>query len=274
MILVRNNGSDPVVLDDLGGFTINGNAEVDLLTVFRLHEIASSDSLVSAVSSGTLTVSNGAVWLDSVSAIRLILGYQHLNPISPDGKEIVRPDTRPVGTTTYFTCVGDDQKVGDGKPLFWDFSTSDDLIAGTEAPPGHHNYIPPGFKRKRVVFHFSEPIYLKDGTIYFFNAKRGSYLDMYVVCPAGQFYLSRNGAPVLASVDTPVVRYVCHHMFYGDCPMGDELNAEGAQIEPVPPNYRIWADVTVPESDNDSFGFGSLELYRSRTYLLPDEWEA
>ena len=53
--------------------------------------------------------------------------------------------------------------------------------------------------------------------------------------------------------------------------MGDELNTESATENALPSNYELWVDVVVPDSDNDSYGYGELEIYRSRTCLLPGE---
>lgn len=49
--------------------------------------------------------------------------------------------------------------------------------------------------------------------------------------------------------------------------MGDELNSETTSSA-IPPNYKFWLEVTVPESDNLSNGWVEIELYRKRTVIL------
>lgn len=186
-------------------------------------------------------------------------------PKMGDGRPIVRADSRPLGTSTYFTGRGDTLGVdiGFGKEIFWDFSNDDDLIA-----------IPDPYttmKRKRIDLVMNDPSFIKEGTLYWMNGKKGSYLNMTIVCPQGGYYLDRNGTPQYASTDVIVYKYVNHHHFAGDCPIGDELNSEGAQETATPVGYIYRLEITVPLSDTDSYGWGNLEMYRYRTYLYPGE---
>ncbi|MBN1467739.1 MAG: hypothetical protein JW924_03355 [Fusobacteriaceae bacterium] len=177
---------------------------------------------------------------------------------SEDGKEITRAESRPLDTTTCFTGRGDsDTGIGEGKELRWDFSNDDDDIT-----PSGVNY-----KKKRIVFKFSDSVYVKEGAVYFLTAKKGSYIDLHIVCPAGQYYLDNNGTPHLAEEDTAISHYVISHWLLGDCPMGDELNTESCSVE-IPSIYKFWLDIIVPEDDNISCGHISLELYRKRTVIL------
>lgn len=198
-------------------------------------------------------------------------------PVMPDGRPLVRADTRPLDSETYFTGAGDEDSIGDGDHLQWDFSdATSNIYVGTE--------VPDGMKAKVIKLKFTCPVYLKDGTIYFFKAKWNSYIDMDVVVPAGNYYPNPAGAiPAsalglpgddmysYASVDTPYQMYVQHHHMFGDCPMGDELNAEGAAVYPVPIGWYVRGLIIVPEDDNESKGFGSLEMYRCHTHLLPGQ---
>jgi len=58
---------------------------------------------------------------------------------------------------------------------------------------------------------------------------------------------------------------------YGNCPMGDELNAEGASVNAVPPGWHICGLIVTPDSDSVSKGCGELELYRCHTVILPGQ---
>src|SRR3990172_12703936 len=96
-----------------------------------------------------------------------------------DGKQVVISSSRPKNTETCFTTCGDDvvtPLIGEGKRMAWDFSNTDDDISA-----------PSGFKRKRLVVRFVDSIWIKQGTLYYFNTMKGSYGDMYIVCPAGQY---------------------------------------------------------------------------------------
>jgi len=199
--------------------------------------------------------------LDSIIAVHLGEPLEKIIPPRTfDNKEIIRSDSRPLGTSTYFTCAGDDTEIGNGKDVFWDFSNDDDISSAPE-----------GYKRKTIDFSFAEDIFIKEGSFYFFDTLKGSYGQMAVMCPAGHYYYNRDGSLNQATEDIPIIKFVNKHFFAGSCPMGDELNAEGAQESPLPPNYFIRLEITVPESDIISFGWVSLEIYRARTILLPGE---
>lgn len=185
-------------------------------------------------------------------------------PKAVDDRPIVRADSRPISYQTMFTMAGDDEAIGDGKSICWDFSNDDDLVTAS-------GVVPDGYKLKRIQISFCDGIYIKEGTIYFFDALKESYINFSVVCPNGQYYYDRNKNPVQATEDTVVIRYINRHYFSGSCPMGDELNTEGCSEDPLPQNYQVWIEVYVPESDDSSHGHGELELYRLRTYLYPGE---
>jgi hypothetical protein len=198
-------------------------------------------------------------------------------PTMEDGRPLVRADTRPLTCETYFTCAGDDVGIGDGRHLQWDFSDStSDIYTGTE--------VPDGMKAKEIIMTFNCPVYLKDGALYFFDAPWNCYLEMDIVVPAGNYYPNpAGGIPAsalglggtdmyaYASVDTPYQKYVNKHHIYGSCPMGDELNAEGAAVNPVPVGWYLRGLIMTPESDNVSKGYGALEMYRCHTMLLPGQ---
>lgn len=180
-----------------------------------------------------------------------------ITPKSKDGKTIIRAESRPLNTTTCFTGKGDsDTDIGKGSELRWDFSNSDGDISA-----------PSGYKRKRIEFKFLDEIYVKEGAVYFFDTQTGSYLDLYIVCPQGQYYYDNNGDLKQASEDTPIAHYVISHWMIGDCPMGDELNTEVCSKK-IPNNYKFWLEITVPDPDSTCKGHISLELYRKRTIVL------
>jgi hypothetical protein len=180
-------------------------------------------------------------------------------PISSDGKQIIRAESRPLEYTTWFTCRGDSQlNIGNGSSLFWDFNNDDDLV--------NYNY-GDTFKTKRIEFKFLDTIAIKEGAIYFKNAPVGSFIDLFVVCPANNYYLKNNGTPAFASSDMVISHYVNHHFIFDTCCMGDELNTEACSIE-IPTTYKFWIDITVPSYCNNCSGHISLEIFRKRTVIL------
>lgn len=204
-------------------------------------------------------------------------------PCMVDGRPIVRSDTRPLGTQTYFTMYGDSASgIGDGKALVWDFSNDDDLYNPADVENGVP--IPDGYKIKRMDMSFNDPVYSKDGTIYFFDAPWGSYVIMYVTVPSGNYYPNDYGSIPAAALGlggdqmyayaTKDVFYSCYvnkHHITGTCVFGDELNAEGSSVDAVPVGWYVTGLVFTLDTDNVSKGYGSFEIYRQRSVLLPGE---
>lgn len=208
------------------------------------------------------------LWMTYITDDSYILDFEtnyqnlcnkYMIPLSSDGKEIIRSESRPLGYTTVFTCQADsNNNIGDGKLLAWDFSNQEDEI---EMPTGSN------IRKKRIEFKFLDNIHIKEGAVYFFNTKKGTYGDVYIVCPEGQYYLDNDKQPHLATEDTIVEHYMIHQFIQGDCPMGDEFNTEACS-EQVPLNYKFYIEITSPISDNESNGYIVLELYRIRTVIL------
>lgn len=176
------------------------------------------------------------------------------------GKPTVRSESRPDGTVHYFTSRGDGSSIGDGTVWLWDFSNSDNNISAPE-----------GFTRKRIDVTFSDPIYPKEGTLYFHSAPKGCYVDFFIICPNGGYYLHHDGTIKQASGEVTVEHYVNYHHIQGSAPMGDELNTESASVNAVPAGYIFRLEVTTPDSDTTSNGTVELELFRTRTSLHPGE---
>lgn len=203
-------------------------------------------------------------------------------PTMDDGRPLVRSDTRPLNTSTYFTCQGDTASgIGDGNELKWDFS--DESITTISGPHtlscGHK--IESGYKAQVIDMTFLDPAYFKDGALYFFDAPWGAKCSMEIVVPSGTYYPNDTGSiPAVAlgqpgnqmysyaSTDTAYYRYVNNHFMYGDCPMGDELNAEGAMVEALPVGWIVRGVISTPNSDTTSKGFASFEMYRARSVIL------
>jgi hypothetical protein len=164
-----------------------------------------------------------------------------LSPMDHEGKPYTRSESRQTDKTTYFTCRGDNTGVGDGKVLAWDFSNTDDDVA---SPPS-------GMKQKKIVFKFSAAIQLKDGAVYWKNALKGAYLDLYIYHP---------------TLEQNLHHYVIEHRMLGDCTVGDELNTEAASDE-IPAGLEFHLFVTIPDSTgyDDFHGHVSVEANRENT---------
>jgi len=104
---------------------------------------------------------------------------------------------------------------------------------------------------------------------------------MSILVPSGTYYPNEHGTipsemlglPAgdlysYATHDTIYYRYVNRHHMYGSCPMGDELNAEGAMVDALPVGWLIRAAIITPIDDNKSKGFAEFEMYRHRSVIL------
>jgi hypothetical protein len=195
-----------------------------------------------------------------------------------DGRRIIRADSRPLGFQTYYTMAGDDSTagIGMGTEIMWDFSNDDDIVTG--------DHVPSGMKCKEFLISFICPVYTKDGCLYFFDAPWGQYAMMDIVVPPGRYYPNPYGGIPASALGLPGTTvyaystdYVCYcsylmkYRMHGDCPMGDELNAEGSAVDALPPGWFIRGRIYTPSSDNISKGFAELEIHRCHTSVLPGQ---
>jgi len=265
IVIAKNITKKDISFPDLGGYTITNESQEILSDRFNPYQLALSNDLLVKISSGDIVINNGEVDLSISKAVRYISLYKHQNPISTDGKETIRSDSRPPNFQTMFTMIDDsDNNIARGTPIFWDFSNNDEIITN-DSTSIVNMPIPNGYKRKRLIRSFNDDIYLKEGAIYFSDAVKGTFLDLFFICPEGEYYYDKDEQLYLAQNEIVVSHYLAHHMIFGTCNFGDELNAEGCQECALPPNYKIYCDITVPESDVSSFGFASIELYRWKT---------
>ena len=221
--------------------------------------------------------------LDGIVASHLGLPPEEIEPpVMPDGRPIVRSDTRPLNTSTYFTCEGDTASgIGGGPALRWDFTPDSEYttISGPYTLSCGHK-VEAGYKAQVIDMTFLDPVYFKDGALYFFDAPWGAKCSMEIVVPSGNYYPNDTGsvpASALglsgdqmysyASTDVPFYRYVNNHFMYGSTPMGDELNAEGAMVDPLPIGWIVRGVIVTPVDDDKMKGFASFEMYRKRSVI-------
>jgi len=179
------------------------------------------------------------------------------------GKLWVKAESRPLNCTTLFTTRGDvvgaSPDIGEGPRMEWDASV-----------PGEWTTVgaPTGYKRKVIDIQFCDSIWLKEGSVYYMGAKKGSRIDMEIVCPNGGYYIYLGEVRQnTTGNDLVIEHYVNDLPIQGDVPMGDELNTETCSQEL--PNYlKFKLEVTIPESDVDSYGYAVMEIYRQRTVVI------
>lgn len=265
-------------LNDLVNLTSLKNEIDQSAIVTGLKEMTATQSQCLITFKDTLSAGDKTI-LDSLVAAHAGIHTEEEAPRMPDGRPLVRADTRPIGTQTYFTCCGDaSDDIGGGTCMRWDFSNDNDLYTGSE--------VPSGYKAKQLLLKFNCPVYLKDGAIYFFDAPWGQVMHMDIVVPSGGYYPNPEGQIPAAALGLPgtdmyaqapsgsnVVyqSYVHNHYVYGDCPMGDELNAEGCAVDALPVGWMLRGLIMTPESDDTSKGYASMEMYRCHTTLLPGQ---
>lgn len=258
-----------VVQSSLYNEIINSNITIAL-------ESVNSEGDVLEINFNTDLSAGEETTLDGIIADHEAVYSDVTPPVMDDGRPIVRADTRPIDYETYFTMAGDSTGIGTGEALRWDWSNSDNDYDG----PG----VPSGYKCKKIDLTFICPIHSKDGSIYFFDVPWGCYVQLDVVVPAGNYYpndagsipasaLGLSGSQMYAYATTEVdyQRFVNKHYIYGDCPMGDELNAEGCSVNAIPIGWILRGSVYTPTSDNVSKGYASFEMYRCHTMILPGQ---
>lgn len=198
-----------------------------------------------------------------------------MRPTNYEGKLNTVSSSRPMGTKTTFASRADSAAIGEGVVMAWDFADTDNDVTAD-----------PGRKKKQIDLTFKENVWIKEGCVYFHNMPKGTFCHMSVWCPAGGYVILPDGTPVQVPVDTMVSKYVIHHFIQGSCPMGDELNTEEAQENPIPPGYFVRLEVDGPEHYkkwdeeaqqfvqdgggdklylNFGNGYVSFELYRKET---------
>lgn len=196
--------------------------------------------------------------------------------VDRDGRWIVRADSRRVGYDLYFTGAGDrfdTMEIGGGTQFRFDFNNPTDYPLVTEG-------VPTGYKRIRVDWQFNDSLYLKEGTLFNYNAPMGSYVDLKFVCPAGYPYerkiygtdVTDNINIAYATEDTVAAVMVMKYFIEGSVPMGDELNTEACTDTAIP-SYMIWRfEITIPEVTGwqDCHGHWSLEIYRPCSVYFAD----
>lgn len=276
--VIKNHTNENLSLSDIGE-TIPANGAKDIGgNESRLIELASSDHLLNALAQGTdkYQVNDGSRDLAMSEGVDLIRKIQKPTASDALGRWIVRVDSRRQNWDTIFQGAGDNletQTVGAGTPFLYDFSaTQSDPRWVTEG-------VPEGYKQQSLKWNFFDPVYVKEGSLYFFDMPKGSYIDFYVAVTQGYPYRKKGvnenydveGENMVCTV--PYLRFahwVVHYHVEGNAPHGDELNTESAAEMPAYPFHIFEAVITIPEvmGWNQAHGHFALELYRPRTVVL------
>jgi hypothetical protein len=268
--ILKNLSDKSYTLDDLGGVEVPSNGAVDLGgDEKRLIELASSADLLALLGMGAdkFVISDGTRDYAFLEGIDMILRISMPTQVDKNGRWMVRSDSRRQDYDVNFIGIGDGPEgIAKGTVLRWDFSEPDGFVDAPE-----------GWKRKVVKFSFNDPVYIKEGAIYFYNAPKKSYLDFYFTVPQGYPYIKKGMDPitydvvwgdiVFAPVDTIIGHWASHFLMEGTCPMGDELNTEAAHEIPTPAYVQFSCEVTVPDVEGweEFHGHFCLEVYRART---------
>lgn len=187
------------------------------------------------------------------------------SPKDPSGKQYVRAESRPLDCTTCFTTCGDtdgaNPNIGAGPRMAWDASVASGWVDDQSGAPE-------GMKQFSVTLQFCDSIWLKEGTIYYMDCDKGSYIDMEVLCPNGGYYMYLGQLyQNTTGNDLAVDHYLFKHPLQDNVPMGDEVNTETCSQE-LPSYLKFKMTVTVPEADVTSYGYMEMELYRRRTVVI------
>lgn len=275
--IIKNYTDEDLEISDIGGVIIPANGALDIGgNEQRLIELASSEDLFEALIQGKekYQVNDGLKDLSTSAGVDLIRKIQRPTEVDELGRWMVRSDSRKTGWDTVFQGAGDNittGKIGDGTQFRFDFGAATDDTRWRTSE--NDTTVPDGFKRQRIDWYFSDWVYVKEGTIYFYNMPKGSYTNMWIIAPPNAFFtrkrldanlnLKKIVYPV-GNVEVPFVHWVVNYPMEGTASMGDELNTESAAENPAYPGIIWRAEFTIPESTNweQAHGHFSLEIYR------------
>ncbi|MFA7219108.1 MAG: hypothetical protein WC119_01090 [Synergistaceae bacterium] len=119
---------------------------------------------------------------------------------------------------------------------------------------------------KTIYVDWCDPIHIKDGVVYFSGGTMDSHIDIWMVCPQGQYYLDNNGNPAYAHTETPIAYYVINQIMAGDAEMGIYFDVE-ARSTAIPNNYKLKVVIN-KGSATELRGCLRLEINRQRTVIL------
>lgn len=266
MLYMKNISGSNLTINSLRIFDMAAQAVIELTQNYSKSDISNADDLITNIANGNVEISDEYITLDVAAAIKTIVGEISPTQVDAQGRWYVRTDSRPKDWDILFTGAADDltgKIIGGGKDFVWDFSNNNDLDLNP----------PRGFKKKVIKFQFLDQIKMKEGTIYFYDAPKGCYIDFYIICPKDQYYNKKtiDSREVVTKTitqaveDVRTIHWVVKYHITGSAPAGIELNTEAAADEELP-SYVFWqVEITTPESDNVSYGHFSLEVYRQRT---------
>ena len=280
MIIAKNTTGSTLVIQITGNKTIDigASSSVNLLETFGRSELFNSTNLINLIKDGSVIINDGdkdQSWIDGIDLIR---DYSDKTEKDTLGRWIVRSDSRRIDFDICFCGSGDDLQngiLGGGTPFKWDFS------APPEDPRWNPNP-PAGYKQQKIQWQYAEGVHVKEGNMYFLDARKDSYLNFYALCPPGGYYMEKywdemnqtiTFSDIKQATQFEVVnRWVVNYPIEGSVPMGDELNTESAD-ETLAPYYIVWnVEINAPENAPnlaDFHGHFTLEIYRPRTVLWP-----
>jgi hypothetical protein len=276
--IIKNYTNQDLTLDDLGSIVVPANGAADIGgDQQRLVQLAGSVDLLTALGQGInkYQMNDGNMDLAFERGINLILNLMQPTLLDPQGRWAVRVDSLPPNYDIVFHGAGDDivnNVIGGGPGFDWDFST--EINSCPDAPEG--------CSCKKVQWQFIDGVYVKEGTLYFTNAPKGAFVDLYLICPPGYYYdmkwLDDNGniswTYAQATVPTKFAHWVSHFFIEGSTPTGIRLATETSSDMLAPP-YLIWdLEITAPSNATNLaafHGFFMLQSYRGRTIAWPPQ---
>jgi hypothetical protein len=276
--IIKNYTNQDLVLNDLGDVVIPANGAADIGgDQGQLLRLAQSNDLITALGQGVnkYQINDGVMDQSLAQGIDLIRNITQPTLMDPQGRWTVRVDSLPPNYDIIFHGAGDDPAnniIGGGTPFDWDFSNQTNL---STTPPT-------GMTTKLVQWQFIDGIYVKEGTLFFTDAPKGAYVDLYLICPTGYYYdmkwLDSDGnvsfTYAQATVPTKFAHWVNHFFIEGTTSTGIRLATETSSDMLAMP-YLIWdLEVSVPSNATNLtafHGFFMLQSYRGRTIVWPPQ---
>ena len=239
---VRTDSRDP---HDTTYFTSSGDSWVSVTGI----AVATADGSATSFILPHHKVRNVVIYHDSVDVTSQ---YNVSSDVIVDGiittfgDGTISIDTPPAAGTVI-TADYEYAVIGGGAPLTWDPSSFIDSAI-------------------TLNISFCDPFHIKDGVIKYAGGALDSKVDMYVVCPAGQYYYDHNMNIRYAVSDVNLAHYVIGSICNGTADVGVYFNTE-SRSSWIPSVYIVRAVVNKGSATAFS-GSITLELNRQRTVIL------
>lgn len=236
-------------------FTTKGDTWTSVSGYVLQEPIATSSSSSGTETNFTLPhkeVRNVVVRVDGIEVDDFSIDYTELDSIGNKAESYCRGVITPTGNPwpggVLIDCDYDYAEIGSDSDneMKFDFTVED--------------------SPKSITLGYCDPIHIKDGVVFYDGGEVDSTLNVYIICPAGNYYKDNNGNYAYAFTDITIAYYVVDQMLLGSAPMGIYFDVE-ARSTAIPNNYKV--KIVIDKGSSTTLkGCVRLEINRQRTTIL------